>query len=191
MLPKAVHIKLQKYKLCARQSAMDERTERRRKERILRSLAEGLTSHGFTRTKRTWYARLNGGAAEFIHVHKFTFGPHFRMHAGRRLVNDDSENVALNGPDSEQVQDWRYLLVFKRKYDLTFAADPKSVDLCVRRMIHFCAKVAEPWFQKQREDSPPTPAEPSEATQKLLRLDKIAQQDAAHGPGTAGAEAGQ
>jgi hypothetical protein len=155
---------------------MDPQTERRQRERVLGSLGNELTSRGFTRTKSTWYVRVNGDAAEFIHVHKFTFGPYFRVHAGRRLLDDVSEHVVLNGPDSDQIQDWRYLLVPKRKYDLTFAADARSMESCVRQMMHFCTRVAEPWFRKQRGNPSQASVAPSEATERLLRLDKLAQQ---------------
>ncbi len=136
-------------------------------------LGKSLALYGFVRTKSTWYVRLEGEAAEFIHVHKFTFGPYFRMHVGRRLLRDDSDHVALNGPDSDNVRDWRYVLVPKRKYDLCFAAESNSIELCVRQMTDFYKKVAQPWYQMRRKGAAMGPAKPSEATKKLLGLAKI------------------
>jgi hypothetical protein len=69
------------------------------------------------------------------------------------------------------------LLVPSRRYDLTFSAEPSSVESSVRQMMHFCTRVAEPWFRKERKDASHTAIAASEATARLLRLDKIAQPD--------------
>ena len=157
-----------------RERKMAQTDERRQKEEVLRALFRYLAAGGFTRTKPTWFVRVHSGAVEFIHVHKFTFGPYLRVHAGRRRLSDTSEPVALDGPDSDEIRDWRFLLAPKRKYDFSYSDDPESVTRCARQMTHFCAKVAEPWFQEQRRQSESDEGEPSAATVKLLRLDKIA-----------------
>ena len=59
---------------------------------------------------------------EFGHLHKFTFGPYFRVHFGIRILSDQNQDISLNGPDSDSIRAILYhfpisLLLDNRKYD--------------------------------------------------------------------------
>ena len=80
---------------------MEKAVERRRAEQVRRLLAAELRPLGFERTKPTFYTTTGEGlVVGFMHIHKFTFCPGFRAHAGVRVLNDPFEGLALNGPTS-------------------------------------------------------------------------------------------
>ncbi len=72
---------------------------------------------------------------QFLHVHKFTFGPCFRLHYGIRVLNDAREFVALNGPSETR--------------GLEFGADEDSLEHCAQAMHALVTEEAEPWFAAQ------------------------------------------
>ena len=72
---------------------------------------------------------------------KYSFAPEFRIHLGIRVLNDNFEAPALNGPDSHGLS-W-----FNLNYDTT----PESIDKCVEKITRFCQEVGEAWFQEWSE----------------------------------------
>ena len=128
---------------------MDKAVERSGKEKVLRRLAGALRPLGFERTKPTFFTRRSGLVVEFIHLHKYTFEPSFRVHLGIRVVNDPSPDVALNGPDS-------HAYVCKdapggRKYNFGYHIAAETVDRCAGELTAYVQAVAEPWFQMWRD----------------------------------------
>lgn len=68
--------------------AMEKKIETSGKNKIYRKLAKHLADLDFERTKTTFYTRSKEYVVEFIHLHKFTFCPGFRVHFGIRVLID-------------------------------------------------------------------------------------------------------
>jgi hypothetical protein len=118
---------------------MEKRIERLQKERVLRRLRRLLGPLGFARTRPTFFTRHREFVIEFVHVHKFTFKPGFRIHVGLRVTNDTFEACSLNGPDSEGAPP-----------RFEFGASEQSVAQCAAEMLQYVEDVAEPWFGRWR-----------------------------------------
>jgi len=59
---------------------MKKEVERKLARRILRGVAKELRSRGFLHSKPTFLVRPFEHFAQFVHFHKFTFAPQFRVH---------------------------------------------------------------------------------------------------------------
>jgi hypothetical protein len=138
---------------------MDKRLERTNAEKVRRRLARSLQPLGFSRTKTSFFTRPKSFWIEFVHLHKYSFAPGFRVHLGIRVLNDNFEAVALNGPDSHSLG-W-----FNLDYDTT----PKSIDKCAEKITRFCQDVGESWFQEWNEPAKlyTAPNSPLEASAKV------------------------
>ena len=128
---------------------MDKLLERSNKNKILRQLGSLLQELGFRRTKPTFFTRPCGLVVEFVHLHKYTFAPDFRIHLGIRVANDTFEAVALNGPDSHAYvcKDSRN----GRRFNFSFHDAADTVDRCAAEIVSFVRDVAEPWFLGWRD----------------------------------------
>lgn len=127
---------------------MDKKLERSNKEKVLRQLARNLASAGFRRSKPTFFTRLSLPVIEFVHLHKFTFDPSFRIHMGIRVVNDPFAAVALNGPTSDEYRGHNSPAGVH--YNFRYHEAPETVDRCAHNVAEFVFTIAEPWFQSCR-----------------------------------------
>lgn len=116
---------------------MDKVLEKKYSNQIKSELAKKLKQYGFKRTKPTFYTRLKEDRIEFIHIHKFTSGPSFRVHIGARFYCDSFEAVALEGIDSDG---------FRRKYNLSYGKSEESVMKCVHGIMEFIQCEGFEWF---------------------------------------------
>ena len=128
--------------------AMDKKLERSNKEKVLRQLAKNLASAGFRRTKPTFFTRLSLPVIEFVHLHKFTFEPSFRIHLGIRVVNDPLSAVALNGATSDEYRGQNSPAGVH--YNFRFHEAQETLDRCASNVAEFISTIAEPWFQSCR-----------------------------------------
>jgi hypothetical protein len=124
--------------------AMDKRLERSNKGKVLRRVAPLLAELGFRRTKPTFFTRLSSLVIEFVHVHKYSSGPEFRVHLGLSATNDTFEAAALNGPDSHPY-------VCEGRFELSFDESDEGVGRCAGEIARFVREVAEPWFIDWRD----------------------------------------
>lgn len=108
-------------------------TERSNAGKVMRRLAKQLKSHGFSR-RSTFFSRERGHVIQFLHIHKFSFGPCFRMHVGFRVLNESSPDVALNGIHQSSFE---------------FLESDESLSLCAQEMLRYVIEVAEPWLGTQ------------------------------------------
>ena len=76
------------------------RIERSNAGKVLRRFAKQLSRMGYHR-RSTYFARETGQIIQFLHLHKFTFGPKFRMHVCIRVLNETLDFVALTGITNE------------------------------------------------------------------------------------------
>lgn len=127
---------------------MDKKLERSNKEKIMRQLAKHLASAGYRRSKPSFFTRPSLPIIEFVHIHKFTFVPSFRIHMGVRVVHDPFSAIALNGPTSDAYRGQHSPAGVH--YNFRYHDDQDSVDRCARNLAEFVFAVAEPWFQSCR-----------------------------------------
>jgi hypothetical protein len=147
---------------------MDSKLERNNKEKVLRRVAKILGKSGFRRSKTTFFTRVALPVVEFVHLHKFTFGPLFRVHLGIRVVNDPFVAVALNGPQSSSV-----IGPDGRKREFVYGESEEALDRCANDIGLFVVDAAEPWFAMHRDlhslaSSPESPLS-DQAREALLR----------------------
>jgi hypothetical protein len=116
---------------------MDKRIESSNRDKVLRRVARGLRVAGLARTKTTFFTRCGEHVIEFVHLHKFTFAPSFRVHLGIRVLNDTFDARALNGPDEAR--------------GFEFGSTEESVSACADCVIAYVDSVAEPWFRSWRD----------------------------------------
>lgn len=62
---------------------MDKKIETANAEKVKKKLTQLLKPYEFIRSKPTFYTRTLTDRIEFVHLHKFTFGPIFRVHRRR------------------------------------------------------------------------------------------------------------
>lgn len=124
---------------------MEKTIEKTNAELVRRKVRDSLKQLDIKRTKPTFYTRLLDDRIEFIHLHKFTFGPYFRVHSGIRFLVDDFEAVELNGIDSD---------IFKSEYNLRYHKSEESVERCANEIMLFIQKEALPWIEKWRSREP-------------------------------------
>jgi hypothetical protein len=143
------------------------------KDKVLSKFEKHLKPYGFLRTKPTFFVRVEGDIVEFIHVYKFTFGPYLRVHFGNRHLYSINESVALNGPDTDRIESKLHILVPKRKYDLKYNEDEKSVEKCAGDMLKAYLNEGEKWFKKSRKKLKLSGSGNDDSvTRRLLGLDR-------------------
>ena len=119
-------------------------SERSRTEKVRRLLRVALRELGFERTKTSFFTRCRVLTVQFIHLHKYSFAPEFRVHPGIRVSNDAFPAAALNGPDSH-----RYTCKGApggRVYNFAFDAAPETFVRCADEIAAYVRTVALPWF---------------------------------------------
>jgi hypothetical protein len=112
-------------------------------QKVLRLFAHRMRELGFERTKPSFFIRPQPWVIEFVHLHKYTFGPCFRSHLGIRVRRDDWSSVALNGPTA----DVRYYEdgAWARRFEYT--PDPASMHKCANDLADYVSTDALSWFE--------------------------------------------
>ncbi|MBU2039103.1 MAG: hypothetical protein KKH95_08155 [Gammaproteobacteria bacterium] len=116
---------------------MDKKLERSNADKVLRRLTNQIKSLGFMRTKPTFWVREREHLVQFIHIHKYTFGPFFRIHTCVRPLNSELEFVALFGPVEQELNE-----VAKFEY----TEEPSSIEKCASVMSQFISTSSEEWY---------------------------------------------
>jgi len=125
----------------------EKKQESRNAQKVLRLLANKLKLLGFERTKPSFFTRPSTLAIEFVHVHKFTFGPAFRLHFGIRVRNDEFPAAALNGPSSDTLLN---PTTPGRAYRFSYTPDVQAFDPCADAMAKLVAIEGIQWFESMR-----------------------------------------
>jgi hypothetical protein len=128
---------------------VDKASERAGAGKVLTRLARALRPLGFARTKPTFFTRPRELVIEFVHLHKYSFAPDFRVHLGLRVTNDPFGAAPLNGPDSHA-----YTCANPpggRKYRFAYHLAPETFDRSAGELADFVRLVAEPWFERWRD----------------------------------------
>ncbi|WP_339148454.1 MULTISPECIES: hypothetical protein [unclassified Sutcliffiella] len=119
--------------------------EKKNRELVKKKLSELLLPYGFNKTKPSFYTRFYEDRIEFIHLHKFTFGPAFRVHT----LKDEQDFVALNGIEANGYKD-EYPINYSFKYHNDIDID--SIYRCAKQILLFVEYEALPWFEIWRKD---------------------------------------
>jgi len=116
------------------------------------------------------------GYVDFIHLHQSgsSYGApinnsvSFRLHIGRRELNDNRDYIHLNGPctDDAEYYSGRYHLRFNAKSGSTF-------DRCLDDLERFVINVGEPWFSLNENHSNREDKENTKLAFKLLGIKGI------------------
>jgi len=118
--------------------------ESRDAQKVLRVLATRLKPLNFERTKPTFYTRPRKFVVEFVHVHKYTFGPMFRVHLGVRLRCDEDTAAALNGPSFDALPNGGTPGTARR---FQFTSAPEAVARCAELMGELVETAGAEWFE--------------------------------------------
>ena len=113
-------------------------------QKVLRILARRLKPLGFLRTKPTFFTKRSEHGLEFVHVHKFTFGPSFRVHFGFRVRSEEFPAAHLNGPSSDDFRE--PVRPDHRKYVLDYGTEEASWESCAQAMYECTAQEGLAWF---------------------------------------------
>jgi Domain of unknown function (DUF4304) len=122
-----------------------QKQESRDAQKVLRILAKALRPLGFERTKPTFFTRQGKYVVEFVHLHKYTFGPMFRVHLGVRVRSDQFPAVALNGPAFDTLLGGGAVGASRR---FEFRSDPDAVATCAELLRELIATTGEEWFHE-------------------------------------------
>lgn len=122
----------------------EKKQEYRDSQKVLRLLAKELRLLGFERTKTSFFTRPTELGIEFIHVHKFSFAPAFRMHFGFRVRTDDFPAAHLNGPTSDEIFDPEDPV--RRRYEFSFNVSEESWRSCAQTMYSCASAEGLAWF---------------------------------------------
>jgi hypothetical protein len=168
----------------------EKKQESRDAQKILRLLAKKLKPLGFERTKSTFFTRSSLYVLEFVHIHKFSFGPKFRVHFGVRVRSDTFSAAALNGPNSDSIASPE--MPSRRRYDFSFDSNAVSWESCSEAIFQCVSEEGLLWFASlsnpvvllssdsplspfaatalRREIEEPSCMKMSEATQRVLNV---------------------
>ncbi|WOI35686.1 hypothetical protein R1T43_10625 [Alteromonas sp. CI.11.F.A3] len=116
---------------------MDKKLERSNADKVLRRLTNQIKPLGFKRTKPTFWVREREHLVQFIHIHKYTFGPFFRIHTCVRPLNSSLEFIALFGPIERELN-------AAAKFEYT--EEPSSVEVCALAISQFISTFSEEWY---------------------------------------------
>jgi hypothetical protein len=125
---------------------MEKSVERSCHGKVLRLVGSLLAPLGFRHVKSTFFIRRQEWVIEFIHLHKYRYGPCYRVHLGIRVLNDVFPAPALNGPNSHP-----YTCTESpngSQYKLDFGPDQASVERCSGEIHRWCSEVGVPWFNQ-------------------------------------------
>jgi hypothetical protein len=157
---------------------MDNKQEKSGCEKVCKRLAKHLKEIGFLRTKPSFFTRVCPYWIGFGYLHKFTFGPYFRVHFGIRILSDQNQTISLNGPDSDSIRSILYhfpvsLFLDQRKYDFKYRESLESIEKCAQDIFIFWKKVGLPWFERWQDSNKLIKSKKSPLSQKekeLLRM---------------------
>ena len=121
----------------------EKKQEGRDAQKVLRLLAKKLQLLGFERTKPTFFVRPGNVVLEFVHVHKYTFGPRFRLHLGVRIRFDQFVAQALNGPAFDGVPGANEQAGQSR---FNYRSDAETIAACAEAMAQTVETAGNQWF---------------------------------------------
>lgn len=120
-------------------------------EKLCVEFTAQVAAFGFSRTRKTFWTRPQAFTVEFLHFHRggISYGAPInasvdvRIHMAIRVLNDDFEAAALNGPSSSD------FTAHRPPYHLRFNARSFSqYDRCLSDAVRLVQEQALPWFAR-------------------------------------------
>jgi len=128
---------------------------------ILTRFSSALTGRGFARVRKTRRWERDGKHfREVIWVHKFSFGPDFRIHWDFVVPDPDGEDIII-GSSSDEYRGPKY------RYHMSYHRAEQFQDRCYTDMVRFVDDIVLPWFAEWA-----APAKASQAPGELRKLMK-------------------
>jgi hypothetical protein len=127
---------------------MDRAVEKSGHRKVFRQVRQLLAKLDLLPCRSTFFVRPQDWVIEFVHIHKFTFGPGYRIHLGIRVRNDDRDHIALNGPHSDPYRCPNS--PNGSRYFLHYGWDEWTIQKCAEEIYRWCVDVGEPWFERFR-----------------------------------------
>ena len=118
----------------------EKKQESRDAQKVLWLLAKKLQPLGFERTKPTFFVRPGNVMLEFVHVHKYTFGPRFRPHLGVRVRFDQ---FVAQAPAFEGAPSTNELGAQSR---FNYRSDVETIAACAEAMVQIVETAGTQWF---------------------------------------------
>lgn len=112
--------------------------ERLNAAKVLCHFAKRVAKLGFHRLS-TFFSRESGEVIQFLHLHKYTFGPFFRMHICIRVLNEAKVPCNLSGTSDQALAE--------QPPKFEYGTDVATVQGCADMMADFVESHAEPWFK--------------------------------------------
>lgn len=118
-------------------------------ERLCSDVTHRVVQSGFSRGRKVFWSRAHPLTADVLHFHRggISYGApssanvDVRIHLAIRVLNDDFDVVALNGPSTDSYS------AYRPRYHLRFNARSFSqYDRCLHDCVRFFEEQAEPWF---------------------------------------------
>lgn len=161
----------------AKPGSAEKKQEGKDAQKVMRRLAQHLRVVGFERTKPSFFTRPRELVVEFVHIHKFTFGPYFRVHFGIRVRNDDFRAAHLNGPSSESFPD---PAGERRHHRFEYLPEHTSIDSCAQALADFIGTQGMAWFQtlETPQQLLTSPDSPLRSQEKEWLMQALEQQEA-------------
>lgn len=151
----------------------EKKQESRNAQKVARILAKKLRSLGFQRTKTSIFTRPQAHVLEFVHIHKFTFAPSFRVHFGVRVRTDEFPGAYLNGQSSDEIADPE--VPNRRRYDFNFDPEDSSFESCAEEIYQYVLAEGLAWFASVEKPevllSPKSPLSPEAKVALQRELD--------------------
>ena len=116
--------------------------ERANAAKVLRVFSKLVAQLDFKR-RSTFFSRDSGEVIQFLHLHKYTFGPYFRMHICIRVLNDPTATCNLSGTDERQLAEVGF----------EYGTEVESIQRCAEVMARFVSEFAEAWFSSWSNDA--------------------------------------
>jgi hypothetical protein len=121
------------------------------KERIFKTISDGLLPEGFKRSKSSFWVKELSNTIQFIHIHTFSYNYSFRVHLGIRVKNDSFGEISLNGPYSGDGW-WQPAKLMSKKRTLAFTDLEHSIEICAKNLSEYIQTIGMPWFLKFEDD---------------------------------------
>ena len=159
----------------------ERKLESRKAQEVLRGLARSLKPHGFKLTKPSFFTRSGSYAIEFVHIHKYSFGPCFRIHFGIRIRSDGLPAIALNGPAIDEIAASPTRGNAPTRFDFTVSEEASLAD-CVEAMYQGIISDGFEWFASLSRVSDLLAAKsPLSEREKLILQQELRTPDRIHG----------
>jgi uncharacterized protein DUF4304 len=117
-------------------------------------LTKSLKPLGFKRRKTSWWQIRSGRLWHRLHIHKFSHGNSFRVHAAIHACDFEDDAPWLNGPSSHD--GWYEIKISdstSRRFIFRFQNTPEDLKRCADELRDYIKICVLPWFNKWENEN--------------------------------------